>query len=91
MYDGSKIDGVVSLRQILVRYSPQFVRTLTEKLLIYALGRGVDAPDMPVVRAIVRDAARNDYRFSSIVFGIVKSDPFQMNVKPAGPVTAALK
>jgi hypothetical protein len=90
MYDGSKIDGVVSLRQTLVRYSPQFVRTLTEKLLIYALGRGVDAPDMPVVRSIVRDAARNNYRFSELVVGIVKSDPFQMNVKPAGPVTAGV-
>ena len=91
MYDGSKIDGVVSLRETLVRYSPQFVRTLTEKLLIYALGRGVDAPDMPVVRSIVRAAARNDYRFSSIVIGIVKSEPFQMNRKPEGAVTAALK
>jgi cytochrome c551/c552 len=91
MYDGSKIDGVVSLRETLVRYSPQFVRTLTEKLMIYALGRGVDAPDMPVVRAIVKDAARNNYRFSSLVIGIVKSEPFQMNRKADGPVTAALK
>ena len=91
MYDGSKIDGVVSLRNTLVRYTPQFVRTLTEKLMIYALGRGVDAPDMPVVRSIVRDAAANNYRFSSIVMGIVKSEPFQMNRKPEGPVTAGLK
>jgi hypothetical protein len=89
--DGTKIDSVASLRQALVRYSPQFVRTLTEKLLIYALGRGVDYPDMPVVRSIVRDAARNDYHFSTLVLGIVKSDPFQMNRKAEGPVNVARK
>jgi hypothetical protein len=89
--DGTKIDSVASLRQALVRYSPQFFRTLTEKLLIYALGRGVDYPDMPVVRSIVRDAARNDYHFSTLVLGIVKSDPFQMNRKAEGPVNVARK
>jgi hypothetical protein len=88
--DGTKINGVVDLRDALVRYSPQFVRTVTEKLLTYALGRGVEYEDMPVVRAIVRDAARNDYRFSSLLMGIVKSDPFQMNRKPeAAQQTAA--
>jgi hypothetical protein len=81
LVDGSKLDGVVSLREALVRYSPQFVRTFTEKLLTYALGRGVDAPDMPVVRSIVREAARSDYRFSSLIIGIVNSEPFQMNRK----------
>jgi len=80
--DGTKINGVVDLREALVRYSPQFVRTLTEKLMTYALGRGVEYEDMPVVRAIVRDAARSDYRFSSLLMGIVKSEPFQMNRKP---------
>jgi Protein of unknown function (DUF1592)/Protein of unknown function (DUF1588)/Protein of unknown function (DUF1585)/Protein of unknown function (DUF1587)/Protein of unknown function (DUF1595)/Planctomycete cytochrome C len=87
--DGTKIDGVASLRQALVRYSPQFVRTLTEKLLIYALGRGVEYQDMPVVRSIVREAGRNDYHFSSLVVGIVKSDPFQMNRKADAPVNVA--
>ena len=87
--DGTKIDGVASLRQALVRYSPQFVRTLTEKLLIYALGRGVEYQDMPVVRSIVRDAGRNDYHFSSLVVGIVKSDPFQMNRKAEANVNVA--
>ena len=91
LFDGTKIDGLVSLRQALLKYSPQFVRTLTEKLLIYALGRGVDAPDMPVVRSIVKNAARNDYRFSALVTGIVTSEPFQMNRKPEGAVAAALK
>ena len=84
--DGTRLNGVVELRQALLRYSPQFVRTLTEKLLTYALGRGVDYPDMPVVRSIVREAAANNNRFSSLVLGIVNSDPFQMNRKPAGTV-----
>jgi len=81
--DGAKIDGVVSLRQALLRYSPQFVRTFTEKLLTYGLGRGVEYQDMPVVRSVVRDAAASDYKFASVVLGIVKSEPFQMNRKAA--------
>jgi hypothetical protein len=87
--DGTKIDGVVDLRNALLRYSPQFARTVTEKLLTYALGRGVEYRDMPVVRAIVRDAARNNYRFSALVEGIVRSDPFQMNRKPEATLNAA--
>ncbi len=67
--DGTKINGVVDLRNALLRYSPQFARTVTEKLLTYALGRGVEYQDMPVVRAIVREAARNNYRFSSLIDG----------------------
>jgi len=82
LVDGSKVDGVVSLRQALLRYSPQFVRTVTEKLLTYALGRGVDYGDMPVVRSIVREAGKNDYRFLAVVLEIVKSPAFQMNRKP---------
>ena len=81
LFDGTKINGVADLRNALLRYSPQFVRSLTEKLMTYALGRGVQYYDMPVVRGIVRDAARNNYRFSSIVVGIVKSAPFQMRTK----------
>jgi hypothetical protein len=80
--DGTKLNGVNELRQTLLRYSPQFVRTFTEKLLTYALGRGVDYPDMPVVRSIVRQSASSNYRFSSLVLGIVTSEPFQMNRKP---------
>ena len=79
--DGTKINGVAGLRQGLVRYSPQFVRTVTEKLLTYALGRGVEYYDMPVVRSIIRDAAPTNYRLSSLIVGIVKSKPFQMSVK----------
>jgi Protein of unknown function (DUF1592)/Protein of unknown function (DUF1588)/Protein of unknown function (DUF1587)/Protein of unknown function (DUF1585)/Protein of unknown function (DUF1595) len=76
--DGTSVNGPVSLRQALVKHPDQFVGTLTEKLLTYALGRGLEHFDMPVTRAIVRDAARDNYRFSSIVMGIVKSTPFQM-------------
>jgi cytochrome c5 len=76
--DGTKVDGVVDLRKALLTHPEQFVGTMTEKMLIYALGRGLDYYDMPVVRGIVRDAAKDNYRFSSIVIGIVKSAPFQM-------------
>jgi hypothetical protein len=89
--DGTKIASVNDLRQALLRYSPQFVRTVTEKLMTYALGRGVEYEDMPVVRSIVRDASSNNYRFSSLVMGIVNSAPFQMNVKPDRPVNVAGK
>jgi hypothetical protein len=81
--DGTPFTGPTELRQALVRYSPQFVRVLTEKLLTYALGRGVDYYDMPTVRAIAAEAERNNNRFSSLILGIVKSTPFQMNVRPA--------
>jgi mono/diheme cytochrome c family protein len=84
LVDGSKVDGVASLRDSLVRRSDQFVRVVTEKLLTYALGRGVEYQDMPLVRSIVRDSAGSHYQFSSIVLGIVKSGPFQMNKKMAG-------
>jgi hypothetical protein len=79
LVDGTKMQGPAGLRQALLRYSPQFVRVITEKLMTYALGRGVEHYDMPLVRSIVRDAERNNYRFSSIVLGIVKGAPFQMN------------
>jgi hypothetical protein len=81
LVDGTKVDGPANLRQALLRYSDQFVRTLTEKLMTYGLGRGVEYYDMPVIRSIVRDAARNDNRFSSLIVGIVKSPPFQMKSK----------
>jgi hypothetical protein len=82
--DGTSLDaGVSALRGSLVRYSDQFARVVAEKLLTYALGRGVEYDDMPIVRTIVRGAEANKYRFSSLVTGIVKSEPFQMNMKPA--------
>ena len=63
----------MSLRDVLVRYQAQFARVVAEKLLTYALGRGVEYQDMPLVRSIVRDAAKDNYRFSSLVMSIVKS------------------
>jgi hypothetical protein len=81
--DGTKVNGVAGLREVAVRYSPQFVRVATEKLLTYALGRGAEHFDMPLVRSIVRDAAPSNYRFSDLVLGIVKSRQFQMNTKTA--------
>ncbi len=81
LYDGTRIEGVTGLRQAMLRYSPQFVRNVTERLMTYALGRGVEYYDMPVVRSIVSDAQRNNFRFTSLILGIVKSEPFQMNMK----------
>ena len=82
LVDGTRIDGVESLRKALLGYPDAFVQTLAEKLLMYAVGRTAHHYDMPAVRAITREAARNDYRFSSIVMGIVGSAPFQMRRVP---------
>jgi hypothetical protein len=78
--DGTTVNGVVALRKALVAQSDVFVRTLTEKLMIYALGRGLQHYDMPVVREIVRRAEKQNYRFSALIMGIVTSTPFQMRV-----------
>jgi len=75
--DGKAVNGVVALRNALVARSDVFVQTLTEKLMTYALGRGLQSYDMPVVRDIVRKAGRQDDRFSAIIMGIVSSPPFQ--------------
>ncbi len=83
MFNGVKIDGPAALREFLLAKPEIFAGVFTQKLMIYALGRGVQYYDMPAVRAIVRGAGRNDYRLSSIVLGIVKSLPFQMKVKSA--------
>jgi hypothetical protein len=76
--DGSSFQGAAGLRQALLRHPDLFVTTTTEKLLTYALGRGVEDYDATAVRGIVRAAQGDDYRFSSLVLGIVKSSPFQM-------------
>lgn len=78
LVDGTRVNGPLSLRQALVFHSDSFLRTFTERLLTYALGRGVEYYDMPAVRTIARAAARNNNRFSSFVLGIVNSTPFQM-------------
>ena len=79
--DGTSISGMQDLRQALVARSDMFVQTLTENLMIYALGRPVDYRDMPTVREIVRKAAADDYRFESIVYNIVSADAFQMQAR----------
>lgn len=76
--DGTPVDGPVALRRAVMKHPDQFVRTMTEKLLTYALGRGLEYYDLPVARAIVRDAAARNYRFSSLIMGVVRSTPFQM-------------
>jgi mono/diheme cytochrome c family protein len=81
LVDGTKLDGPLSLRRALLERSDVFATVATEKLLTYASGRAVQYQDMPAVRAIIRDAARDRYRFSSLVIGIVKSTPFQMRTK----------
>ena len=92
--DGSAIDGAASLRVAILKHPENFVTTLTEKLFIYGLGRGLDARDLPAVRAIVRSAAASDYRMSSIVLGIVNSRSFQMRSRgplPASTLTQAAR
>ena len=76
--DGTQFDGAAGLREALVASPARFVGTLTEKLMIYALGRGLEHYDAPIVRSIVRDVEEDNYRFSSIILGIVKSPPFRM-------------
>jgi hypothetical protein len=82
LVDGTKVDGPAGLRQALLSRPDVFTSTLTQKLLTYALGRGIRYYDMPAVRAITRAAAKNEHRFSSLIFGIVNSTPFQMRMKP---------
>ena len=76
--DGTKIQGPVGLRNVLLSKKDQFVTTVTERLLTYALARGLEPVDMPAVRQIVRSAESNDYRWSSLILGVVNSVPFQM-------------
>jgi cytochrome c553 len=91
--DGSKVDGPAALRNALLSRPDAFVSTLTERMLTYALGRGLEPADMPVVRRVVRKAAQNDYRVASIVMGIVESAPFQMRTKlePAETVNSVAR
>ncbi len=81
--DGTVVKGPDDLRNALMKRPEQFVQTMTEKLMIYALGRTLEPYDMPTIRKIVRDAVAvkygDKYRFSSLVMGIVTSPPFQMN------------
>jgi mono/diheme cytochrome c family protein len=79
--DGTYLEGVQSLRGMLTNYQGQFATVVTEKLLTYALGRGVEFEDMPMLREIMDQASEDDYSFSSLVMGVVQSPAFTMNVK----------
>jgi len=81
--DGTPIDGPVALRRAVLARREMFVRTLTEKLMTYGLGRGIELDDRPLVRDVARKAAARDDRWSAIVLGIVQSAPFQMKKAPA--------
>jgi hypothetical protein len=87
--DGTPIDGPVALRNALLERREVFVRALTEKLMTYALGRGIELDDKPLVRNVAREAAARDYRWSAIVLGIVRSAPFQMKKAPESAPRAA--
>jgi hypothetical protein len=90
--NGRRIEGVAGLRAALTERPEIFVRTFVEKLLVYALGRGLEPEDMPAVRAIVRDARAGGYRFSAIAAGIARSVPFRMRgaARPEGTLQTAL-
>jgi len=90
---GMRLDGPVALRAALLQREDQFVLALTEKLMMYALGREIEYHDMPQVRAVVRAAARDDYRFGALVTGIVASDAFRRQTAThngTGDITARL-
>jgi mono/diheme cytochrome c family protein len=81
LFDGQAVDGPVALRTALMRYSPQFTRMFIERLMTYAVGRGMEYTDMPTIRAIARDVDKDSQRFSAIVLGVVRSAQFQMRTK----------
>jgi hypothetical protein len=89
--DGTKFSGVADLRTALTRKPERFANTFSDRILTYALGRGLDYYDMPAVRKIVADAAKDDYRMQSIIMGVVKSYPFlNRRVDPIGDSSAGV-
>jgi hypothetical protein len=80
---GEKFDGMAGLKAALLSHPEEFVSTITEKLMMYAIGRNVQYYDRPAIRAIIKQAARNNYTFASLVRGVVESAPFQMRETPA--------
>ena len=85
--DGTRFEGVAGLRQLIASHQEDFARTFTHKLLAYALGRSLDAHDLPAVRRITLDAAGGGYRWSSIILGVATSTPFTMSTAQ-GPQSA---
>jgi hypothetical protein len=86
LLDGTKVDGVVTLRKALLAQPELFVGTVAEKMMVYALGRGLAYYNMPEVRRIVRESAGQNYRFSSLILGVVNSTAFQKRVKVSSDI-----
>ena len=84
LYDGTKMDGPAGLRAALLKHQDMFLTGFTESLLTYALGRRVEYTDMPMIRAIVRDAAKKDNKLSAFILGVVNSNAFKMGVTDTG-------
>jgi Protein of unknown function (DUF1592)/Protein of unknown function (DUF1588)/Protein of unknown function (DUF1587)/Protein of unknown function (DUF1585)/Protein of unknown function (DUF1595) len=82
LYDGAHVDGPAGVRDLLLRHQDQYLRNVTQALMTYALGRGIEYDDMPTVRSVLRTAAHDDYRFRSLIEAIVMNDLFRMNVVP---------
>ena len=87
--DGVALDGIRSLREFALQNGDVFAQSVTEKLLTYAIGRGLEYEDMPLVRSITHEAADDDYKFSSLLMGVIQSPAFTMNVKTPASTTAA--
>ncbi len=84
MYDGSPVDGPAGVRTFLLKYQDQYLRNVTQNLLTYALGRGVEYDDMPTVRSVLHTAANDDYKLKSLIEAVAMSDVFRMNVATSG-------
>jgi len=88
--DGTRFTGIAGLRALLISHKEDFVRTLSEKMLAYALGRGIESSDLPAVRKIARDSAAGDYRWTSLVLAVARSTPFTMGVVRNAPAAATV-
>jgi uncharacterized protein YceH (UPF0502 family) len=88
--DGTRIDGIKGLRELSVRKREMFTEVVVENLLTYAIGRGLDYNDMPLVRSLTHEAAKDDYRFSTLIMGVVQSPAFTMNTKAAADMKPAM-
>jgi hypothetical protein len=87
--DGTKFNGPAELRAVLEKNREQFVTVVAEKLLVYALGRGLEYQDAPAIRQMVRRSEQNNYSFESLLLGLVRSTPFTMKKSTAQVLTAA--
>jgi hypothetical protein len=89
--DGTRFEGIDGLRKLIGSHPEDFVRTFTEKLLAYAIGRGIEPSDYPAIRKIARDAGSQEYRWSAIIGGVVNSPAFNMGVAGSEQIVAARK